>query len=95
MPELVEHARGGAGREAGRWCGWPARSGSAREAQPGLLPTGPSAAVPESCWVRAIVFAVGGLVDVAEVVDGRQGQDFVHLGKDVGHTVAHVWDSIF
>jgi hypothetical protein len=37
----------------------------------------------------------GGLVDVAEVVDGRQGQDFVHLGKDVGHTVAHVWDSIF
>jgi hypothetical protein len=56
---------------------------------------GPSAAVPESCWVRAIVFAVGGLVDVAEVVDGRQGQDFVHLGKDVGHTVAHVWDSIF
>ena len=33
LPELVEHARGGAGPEAGRWCGWPTRSGSAREAQ--------------------------------------------------------------
>lgn len=32
LPELVEHARG-VGREAGRWCGWPARSVSASEAQ--------------------------------------------------------------
>jgi hypothetical protein len=23
------------------------------------------------------------------------GEDFAHLGEDVGHTVAHVWDSIF
>jgi hypothetical protein len=83
---VVRPAAGAAGRPG---AGRPGRL------SPGLLPTGPSAAVPEACWVRAIVFAVGGLVDVAEVVDGRQGQDFVHLGKDIGHTVAHVWDSIF
>jgi hypothetical protein len=33
LPEPVDHARGGAGHEAGRWCSWPTRSGSAREAQ--------------------------------------------------------------
>jgi uncharacterized protein YukE len=47
----------------------------------------------------------GGDIHNYGVVDGvlygighsevETGKDFVHLGEDIGHTVAHVWDSIF
>ena len=49
LPEPVDHVRGGAGREAGRWCSWPTRSGSATEAQSRVAADG---AIRPRCRVR-------------------------------------------
>ena len=38
--------------------------------------------------VNGVLYGIGD----AEV---ETGKDFANLGKDIGHTVAHVWDSIF
>jgi uncharacterized protein YukE len=38
--------------------------------------------------VNGVLYGIGD----AEV---ETGKDFAHLGSDIGHTVAHVWDSIF
>lgn len=60
LPELVEYARGGAGREADRWCGWPTRSGSAREAQSRVAADGAVRRGARSLLGARIVFAVAG-----------------------------------
>lgn len=38
---------------------------------------------------------VGGVLYGIGDSEIETGKDFVHLGEDIGHTVAHVWDSIF
>ena len=38
---------------------------------------------------------VGGVLDGIGNSGVETGKDFAHLGSDIGHTVAHVWDSIF
>lgn len=38
---------------------------------------------------------IGGVLDGIGHSGVETGKDFVHLGSDIGHTVSHVWDSIF
>jgi hypothetical protein len=38
---------------------------------------------------------VGGVLDGIGDAGVETGKDFANMGKDIGHTVAHVWDSIF
>jgi hypothetical protein len=38
---------------------------------------------------------IGGVLDGIGNSGVETGKDFAHLGSDIGHTVAHVWDSIF
>jgi uncharacterized protein YukE len=38
---------------------------------------------------------VGGVADGIGDAGVQTGKDFASMGKDIGHTVAHVWDSIF
>jgi len=38
---------------------------------------------------------VGGVLYGIGDAEVETGKDFAHLGSDIGHTVAHVWDSIF
>ncbi len=71
---LVEHARGGAGREAGRWCGWPTRSGSAREAQSRVAADG---AVRPRC--RKLAGCVQSCLRSREAASAGQGGLFAGL----------------
>lgn len=75
LPELVEHARGGAGREACRWCGWPAQSRSAREAQSRVAADG---AVRPRC--RKLAGCVQSFLRSREAASAGQGGLFAGAG---------------